>query len=76
MCKLCNIIHDKDKKGRIIMKKCFVLHEEVIDVFIGNFYIPTIEKLSFRLACVRILDSLECGKTGNDFSALMHQKNI
>ena len=50
------------------MKKCFVLHEEVIDVFIGNFYIPTIEKLSFRLARVRILGLMECGKTRNDFS--------
>ena len=27
--------------------KCFVFHEEVIDVFHNKFYIPTREKLSF-----------------------------
>ena len=33
MCKLCDIIPDKDKKGRIMAKKCFVLHEGVVYVF-------------------------------------------
>ena len=32
-----------------------------------KFYIPTIEKLSFHLAHVRIIGSMECGKTINDF---------
>ena len=50
MCELCDIIPDKDKKGIIMVKKCFVLHEEVIDVSHEIFYIPTIEKLSFHLA--------------------------
>ena len=30
---LCDIIFDKDKRGRIMVKKCFALHEEVIYVF-------------------------------------------
>ena len=40
MCELCDIIPDKDKKGRIIMNKCFVLHEEVIDVFHEKIIFP------------------------------------
>ena len=49
------------------MMKNFFLHEEVIDVFHKYFYIPTIEKMSFHLAHVRIITSMECGKTRNDF---------
>ena len=33
MCELWDIILEKDKESRILAKKCFVLHEEVIDVF-------------------------------------------
>ena len=33
MCELCDIIPYKDKRGRIMAKKCFILREEVIDVF-------------------------------------------
>ena len=40
MCELCDIIPDKDKKGRIMAKKCFVLHEEVINVFHEFFIFP------------------------------------
>ena len=47
MCELCDIIMDKDKKGRIMVKKCSVIHEEIIDVFNGIFYIPTIENCHF-----------------------------
>ena len=32
-CELCDNILDKEKKVRIMVKKCFVLHEEVIYVF-------------------------------------------
>ena len=65
MCELCDNILDKYKRGRIMVNKCFVVHEKVIDVFHENFYIPTIEKLSFHLDHVRILGSMECGKTRN-----------
>ena len=58
---------DKDKKGILMAKKCVVLHEEVIDVFYEKYYIPTIEILSFNLAHVRILGSMEFGKTRNDY---------
>ena len=66
MCELCDIIPDKEKKGRIMAKKCFVLHEEVIDFFHRFLFIPTIEKLSFHLYHVRILDSMECGRKRYD----------
>ena len=36
MCELFDIIPDKDKKGIIMVKAFFVLHNEVIDVFHKN----------------------------------------
>ena len=45
-------------------KKCFVLHEEVINVF-HCFLIHAIEKNSFHLSYVRILGSMKCGNTRN-----------
>ena len=47
-------------------KKCFLLIQEVIDVFHEKSYIPTIEKLSFHLTSVRIIGSMEFGKTRNN----------
>ena len=47
-------------------RNVFFLHEEVIDIFHELFYIPTIEKLSFHLAHVRILASMEFWNTRND----------
>ena len=49
MCELCYIIPDKDKRGRIMVKKCFVLHEEVIENFHKKSYIPTIENFNLIL---------------------------
>ena len=49
-----------------MVKKCFVLHEEVIDAFHEKYYIPTIEFSLFHLDQARILSSMECGKTIND----------
>ena len=40
MCELCNYIQDKDKRGRIMVKKCYVIHEEFIDVFHDFFTFP------------------------------------
>ena len=77
ICESCDILTGKDKKGRIMAKKCFVLHEEVTDFFYEMFYITTIEKLSFHLAHVRILGSTECGNTRNDcFRANTSKNNI
>ena len=45
----------------------FGLNEEVIDVFHNTFYIPTIENWKFNIAHIRILDSTEYGRTGNDY---------
>ena len=50
-----------------MVKTCFVFHEEVIDVFHDKIYTPTIEKLQFHLTRVRILGSIELGKTSNQF---------
>ena len=47
MCELCDNILDKDNKGILIVKKYFVLHEEVIDVFHEEYYIPPIENCHF-----------------------------
>ena len=66
VCKFCYIIPDKDKKGRTMLKKYFVLHKEVIDFFHEKNYYLTIEILSFRLAHVKILGSTEYGKTRKD----------
>ena len=33
MCELCDNILDKDNKGKIMVNKCVVVREEVIDVF-------------------------------------------
>ena len=38
--KLCDNIFDKDRRPIIIVKKVFVLHEEVIDVFHETFTFP------------------------------------
>ena len=65
-CELCDKIIDKYNKGRLMVKKCFVLHEEVIDVFNEKSYIPIIEKLSFHLYHIRIIGSMECGRSRND----------
>ena len=43
MCELCDIILDKDKKGRIMVNKCFVLHQEVIYFFHEKCYIIEIQ---------------------------------
>ena len=39
-CELCDKIFDKYNKGILMVKKCFVLHEEVIDVFHDFFTFP------------------------------------
>ena len=45
MCELCDIIPDTGKEVRIKANKCFVLHEEVIDIFHEKRFIPTIKKI-------------------------------
>ena len=67
MCELCDKIPDEDNKSRIMVNKCFFIHEEVIDVFHEKYYIPTIEKMLFHIAHVRILSSMGGGNTGNVF---------
>ena len=57
-CEFCDNILDNDKKFILMVKKCSVLHEEVIDVFHKIYYIPTIEQSSFHLAHVRIIGSM------------------
>ena len=73
-CGLCDNIQEKDKMGIIRLKKFFVIHEKVIDVFHQIFYIPTIEKLSFYIYHVRIIGSMEFGNTKIYLFMIMHQK--
>ena len=54
---------DRYKRGNIKAEKSSVIPEEVIDPFHKNVYITMVGKLSFHLEHVRILGSLECGKT-------------
>ena len=75
MCELCDIISEKDKKGRIMMKNIFVIREEVIYVFQGEKYSHN-GNSSFHISHVRIIASMECGKTRNYFSAIMHKKQF
>ena len=48
-------------------KDCFVINEEVIDVFNNKCHIPTIINLSFHLDYVSILGIIYFGKTRNDY---------
>ena len=57
-----------------MVKKCSLIHKEVIDIFHEKIYIPTIEKLSFNISGVMILGSMECRKTRHDFSMIIHLK--
>ena len=57
-------------------KKCCVIHREIIDVFHDKILHYHNRKPSFHLAHVRIIDSMEYGKTRNDLSMIMHQKKI
>ena len=46
-------------------------------IYFGNFYIPTIEQLSFHIHCVHILGSMEFGKTrNNDFQVNVVKNNL
>ena len=65
MCELCNIIPDKYAKGKIMVNNYFVLHEEFIYVFHENNYSHN-RTLSFYLARVRIIGSMECENNIND----------
>ena len=76
LCGFYDNILDKDTKGMLVVKKYFVPHQEVIDFFHEKYHIPTIEKLSFHLAHVRIFGSMECGKTINDYFHGNAQKYI
>ena len=58
-----------------MVKKCFVLHKEVIDVFPKKCYILTIEKLSFYLDHVSIIGPMERGKAIHNFFKIMNLKN-
>ena len=55
-----------------MVNKYFVLHEDFMDIFNDKIYIPTIEKLSFDLAHVRILGSTENGNNRNYFYMIIH----
>ena len=55
-------------------KKCFVIHKEGIVVFHNQFYIPR-GYFSFHLVHVRLLGSMERGKTRNNCFVVYAIKN-
>ena len=55
MCELCDRIKDKENRGKIMVKKFFVLHKEAIDVFHNKFFIPTIKNCHFILIMLGFL---------------------
>ena len=61
-CDIFDKILDKDNRGRIMVKKCFVLHEEVIYVFHDKFYIPTIENCHLILLMSGLLVQFNTGR--------------
>ena len=58
-----------------LWQRNFFPHKEVIDAFHDKCYITTIKKLSFNLAYVRIIGSMECGNTRNDYFQVTSGKN-
>ena len=63
LCMTCNNQADPSLKGRLHTKKEIVLLEETITSFHQNYYMPSIEKLAYHLAHVRILGSNHVGLT-------------
>ena len=72
-CDLCDTILDKDNKGILMAKKCFVLKTEVIDVFHEKYYIPTIENCHFILLVSGLLVQWNAERLEMIVSTLMHQ---
>ena len=58
-----------------MVNECFVLHEEVIDVFHNKFYIATIEKCHFILLLLGFLVQCNVERLDNIFT-IMYQNNI
>ena len=75
-CKLFDVIPGKYKKGRIIVKKCFVLHEEVVEVFTNMFIFPQLKNFHFILLMSGFLVQWNMGRIEMIVSALMHPKYI
>ena len=65
-CDLFEKIQEKENRGKIQMNKSVQLFKKSWPFFHYTFYTPTIEKLSFHIAHVIILGSLECGNTKCD----------
>ena len=76
MCELCGIITDKHKKGRTMVKKCFVIHEEVVDIFHEIFIFQQWKNFHLILLISGLLVQGNVGRLEIIFSALMHQKTI
>ena len=53
---------DNGKSELIVVKKCFVLHKEVIDVFNDIFYIPTIQNCHLIFLVSLLLVQWNLGK--------------
>ena len=66
-CNLCSNIQDIRIEKQLWKSNVFLLTRKLSMSFMKLFHIPTIEKLSFHIAHVRILGLMEYRKTRNDF---------
>ena len=57
-----------------MVKKCSVLHEEVLDVFHDKFKIPTIENFHLYLLMLGFLVLCNVGRLEMIFPMIMYQK--
>ena len=76
MCELCDNILDKYKEDKLTVNKCFVIHEEVIDVFNEKYYIRTIEKCHFIFLVAGFLVQLNVERLEMIVSTLIMHKTI
>ena len=62
MCDWCYTIQKKDKRVKIMLKKVFVLHNKVIDVFRKKNYILTKEHYPFIFLVLVLLVQCNVGR--------------
>ena len=72
MCELCDTIPDKVNKYRITANKCFVLHEEVIDIFYNFLILPQYKNFHLIFIMSGLLVQWNLGRLEIVVSAIMH----
>ena len=73
---LCDKLQDKDRRGNITVKKCFVLQKEVIDVIHDKKIVPPNKNSLFILPMLQFLVQWNMGGLEIIFFMIMYQKTI